>query len=459
MVRAAGTGDRYVAVGTQGWRKWLAFGTGVAIEIGDDRLDVAIVRVRPDGVELAATHRIEKYRDRPATEWGEDYAGFLRRHGLRRHAALALLPRHEVIVRCVSLPGVDNKALDAAMRFQLDGLHPYPEEEAVSAWSRLDGSPQVLVAIARWDAIDRWSSLFAEAGVPLAAFSFSAACLYTAARVLSSPKPEGFFAFLPGNSGVEAYGESPATALLSSLVDLPAERACSLVSSQLRLSPESVPVEPASLLPEPRRAPREFDLSAAAVLYAAAITAACPHLALGVNLLPQARRVVTSRLLYAPTAGLAALLALAAGLLLAQQPYEDRKHLRLVQSEVAKAQKRADRLRQIDVAIEDAKRRIELIDSFKKRSKADADALRELTSLVNPPAWASSVALGRTQVTVQGEAEQAAPLIEVFDKSPLFRNSEFLQGISKTASGEGFTIRAQREAESSGGDGGEQKRP
>jgi len=448
-----------VAVGTQGWRKWLAFGTGVAIEIVDDRLDVAIVRVRPDGVQVAAVHRIENYRERPATVWGEEYAGFLGRHGLRRHAAVALLPRHEVIVRCVSLPGVDKKALDAAMRFQLEGLHPYPEEEVVSAWSRLDGSSQVLVAIARWDAIDRWSTLFAEAGVPLAAFSFSAACLYAAARILSSPRPEGFFALFSSNSGLEAYGESPTTPLLSSMVDLPPDRTCSLVTSQLRLPPEAAPVEPASLLPAPRLAPQGFDLSTTAVLYAAAITAACPHIALGVNLLPEARRVVSSRLQYAPTAALATLLALAAALLLAQQPYEDRKYLRLVQSEVAKAQQRADRLRQIDSAIEAAKWRIDLIDSFKKRSRADADVLRELTSLVNPPAWASYVALNRTQVTVQGEAEQAAPLIEVLDKSPFFRNSEFIQGISKTASGEGFTIRAQREADGSSDTRGEQRRP
>jgi len=434
-----------VAVGTQSWRKWLAFGTGVAVEIGEDRLDVAIVRVRPDGVELAAVHRIEDYAGRPATEWGEEYAGFLRRHGLRRQAAVALLPRNDVLVRCVALPGVDDKALDAAMRFQLDGLHPYPEEEAVSAWARLNGSSQVLVAIARWDVIERWSVLFAEAGVPLAAFSFSAACLYTASRVLHSPNPEGFVALFPAANGLEAYGESPAAPIFSSLVEGPAERAVSLVTSQLRLPPDAASIDPQSLLPVPRRVPQDIELPV--VLYAAGITAACPHLALNVNLLPAERRVVTSRLQYAPAAALAALAILAGGLLLAQRPYEDRRYLRLVQSEVAKAQKQAERLRQIDSGIESAKRRIDLIDRFKKRSKADADALRELTSLVKPPAWATSVALNRTHVTLQGEAEQAAPLIEAFDSSPLFANSEFLQGISKTPSGEGFTIRSQREEE------------
>ena len=49
----------------------------------------------------------------------------------------------------------------------------------------------------------------------------------------------------------------------------------------------------------------------------------------------------------------------------------------------------------------------------------------------------------RDAALIQGEAEQAAPLIKVLDASPLFHNSEF-NGISKVPNAETFRLRTQR---------------
>ena len=48
-----------------------------------------------------------------------------------------LLPRREVIVRQIALPGVAAKDLEGAIRFQLDTLHPYGDDEVVWGWSPL----------------------------------------------------------------------------------------------------------------------------------------------------------------------------------------------------------------------------------------------------------------------------------------------------------------------------------
>ena len=148
--------------------RWLAWGTGAAIEIRPSELLVAVVRTRPSGATLLGAARIPDYRTRPAAEWGAELATFLRRHGAGHIAVTALLPRSEVIVRLVALPGVSPRDTEAAIRLQLDSLHPFSDEDAVFSWARLPKSPEVLVGIARRETVDSWSTLFAEAGVKLA---------------------------------------------------------------------------------------------------------------------------------------------------------------------------------------------------------------------------------------------------------------------------------------------------
>ena len=81
------------------------------------------------------------------------------------------------------MPGVSGKDLAGAVRFQLDGLHPYNEDDVVSSWTRLEHSSTVLVAIVRADVIQRYATLFAEAGIKIAGFTCSAAVIYSALRL------------------------------------------------------------------------------------------------------------------------------------------------------------------------------------------------------------------------------------------------------------------------------------
>ena len=118
-----------------GLRKWLAFGSGVGISIegprGAEALHITLVRVRPSGTRTVDSLIVEDYHNRPAAEWGAEFNALLSKHGMQHVAATVLLPRHEVILRQISLPGVSDKDLDAAVSFQLDGLHPYNE----AAWN------------------------------------------------------------------------------------------------------------------------------------------------------------------------------------------------------------------------------------------------------------------------------------------------------------------------------------
>jgi Tfp pilus assembly PilM family ATPase len=107
-------------------RKWLAVGAGVGIEVGARELRIVVARVRPTGVRVLGATIIEGFRERPATEWGAEYAAFLKKLGASHLVASVLLPRQEVIVRPLNLPGVAKGDLEAAVGFQLESLYPYP---------------------------------------------------------------------------------------------------------------------------------------------------------------------------------------------------------------------------------------------------------------------------------------------------------------------------------------------
>src|SRR6185369_12925300 len=109
----------------------------------------------------------------PAAEWGAEYARFLKATGVGRVSATVLLPRREVIVRQVALPGVPRKDMENALSFQLDTLHPYGEAEIVWAWSPL-AYGNALVGIVRKQVVERYATLFAEAGIAVSTFTFSA---------------------------------------------------------------------------------------------------------------------------------------------------------------------------------------------------------------------------------------------------------------------------------------------
>src|SRR5580693_8102900 len=220
---------------TPGLRKWLAAGSGVGIQIagprGAESMHVAAVRVRPGGAPAVKLLRggfaIENFPQQPAGVWGTDYAAFLRKLGMRHVTATVVLPRQDVIVRPLVLPGVSDKDLASAIQFQLDGLHPYSEDDVFSSWARLPGTSTVLVAVARKDVVERYAALFAEAGVKVGGFTCSAAAVYSALRLFGAPAAREILAWDSASEAIELYGESPSRPLLSASYDLDLSRAAS----------------------------------------------------------------------------------------------------------------------------------------------------------------------------------------------------------------------------------------
>ena len=455
-------------------KKWCAFGRGIGIEIagpqGSETLRVTAVRVRPNGARVLARLDIEDFPHQPAGVWGTEYANFARKLGLRHLGATVILPRREVIVRQLSLSGVSDKDLAAAVGFQLDGLHPYPEDEIVASWSRLGGTSAVAVAIVRRAVLERYASLFAEAGIKLACFTCSATAIYSALRLFNAALPSEILAIERSGDEVELYGESPTRALFSA--SFPAD-AKSHIEHTARQSEDSQPVGAESTQSESSKSssdaraaglacaelrihssndapikPRPFEelLHAAPALpYAAALASACPRLSLALNLLPAEQRQSSSRALWIPTAALGAIVLLLAGALAAFPGYENRKYMRSLEAQIAQVQPLAKRAEALDRATDAARLRTQQLDDFRRHAKADMDVLEEMTHILPPPTWLNMLEINRGQILIAGEADQAATLLKTIDSSPLFKSSEFMMPPVRTQTGEMFRIRTNRE--------------
>jgi hypothetical protein len=426
------------------FKKFLAIGTGIGVEIGADDLRVTVVRLRPSGVKVLGELLIPRFHEQPASEWGANYAGFLKKLGVAHLAAIVLLPRDEVIVRPVVLPGVSDHDLAAAVHFEIDSLNPYSEEEAVFDWARVGKSSSILVGITRRSVLERYQTRFAEAGVKVASFTFPAPAVYSALRIFSTP-PEGFLALEETAGELEVYGESPARPLFSTRVELSAEAAHRLAVAELRLPPETQAAELHSQLPQPLEIPSEFNLAPASLAYAAAVSGAYPLHPLAVNLLPREQRQSTSRLPFIPAIALAGLALLLAGAVLAYPKYADRQYLALLHDQIRQLEPKARKAIELDRQIAVTRNRAQTLDSFRLRTKEDLDALNEVTKLLAPPTFLNSLQLSRETITVNGEAEQAAALLKVVDSSRQFRGSAFAIPISRGQSGDVFTIRSTRQ--------------
>jgi len=420
-------------------RKLLAIGSGAGFEItgarGSESLRIAAVRVRPSGARVLGGFTIEDFQHQPAAAWGADYAAFLGKLGLRHVAATVVLPRHEVIVRQLALPGISGKDLAGAVRFQMDSLHPYSEEDVLSSWTRLQDSSTVLVAIVRAEVIQRYATLFAEAGMKIAGFTCSAAVTYSALRLFGGKPSAEVLAYETVGNTVEIYGESPSKPLFSAAFELEPERAMALAAAELRF--EGAPVE---------KELRELLNVDPPLPYAAALSSACPRHCLPLNLLPAEQRQTSSPMIWVPTTALATLVLLAAGATSALPGFENRRYLGDLASEIAKVQPSMAKAAAVDREIELTRKRTILLDSFRARSKADMDVLAEMTKLLAPPVWLSSLELNALQVAVTGETDQAAPLLKTIDASPQFQSSEFVSPPVRSTTGELFRIRTTREA-------------
>jgi Tfp pilus assembly protein PilN len=431
------------------WRRVMVFGSGFGIAIGERNLEAVIVRARPSGARLIATTTIQDFRNRPAAEWGAELLKFVQAAGESRLAATLLLPRSEVIVRSLALPGVADKDVANAIDLQIDTLHPWGDLEVAWGWSRAGHGAlkgDVLIGVARKELLSSYETHFAEAGILMAAATFSPAVIHAAIRIWNKA-PASLLCFNTDENGrTEIYGESESRSVFSAEFSVRRERAIALARAELRMAPDQPARQLSDVLPQaPGATLSDSTLSGSAFAYSAAIAGSASRVAGFANLLPPERRASHNRVQYLIPAALGILLVLALVTVFVIFPAIEQKRYRAeLESAAHRLEPAALRVQTIERKIRETRNRILLLDEIKRRPQADLEILNELTRLLPPPVWTTSVEIYPDTVVISGEAEQAEPLLKILDSSPLFQNSEFALSLTRNAQTEQFRIKTTR---------------
>jgi Tfp pilus assembly protein PilN len=417
-------------------RRARIFGTGFGIAIAGLNLEAVIVRSRPSASAVAASSVITGFSSRPAAEWGSELLRFLAGAGEPQLAATVVLPREEVIVRTVRLTGVAEKDVASAIELQLDTIHPWEDEPVEWAWWRVTPA-DVVVGVVRQSVLSHYETLFSEAGVPLAAITFSSAVIYAALRLRYSA-PASFFCYLsPAPGRVEIYGESEARPCYSAGFTLAPERALAVARAELRIAPDQPALDLSQALPE--------SAGVSPLAAAAALAASAPMLLRFANLLPAERRASHDRTRYLLPVILGALLAIALLAVFIAFPLINEHRLDTdLTAEFNRLQRPALRVQSIDKQLAAHRARIAALDEFRNRPQADLDLMNELVRLLPAQVWTSSIEISPDSVGITGEADQAAPLLKLLDSSPLFEKSEFVTSVAHNGSVDQFRIKTMR---------------
>src|ERR1039458_6288674 len=84
---------------------------------------------------------------------------------------------------------------------------------------------------------------------------------------------------------------------------------------------------------------------------------------------------------------LAAAVLLVGGGLLLNAHLTERRYLRQLQAEITALEPVARHADALSIEIQQDRARVQLLDQFRNQTRADLNALNELTRLVEPPAW------------------------------------------------------------------------
>ncbi|HVW85350.1 MAG TPA: PilN domain-containing protein, partial [Bryobacteraceae bacterium] len=320
-----------------------------------------------------------------------------------------------------------------------DTLHPYGDEEIEWAWARA-GRDSVFVGLIRKALLSSYETLFSEAGIRMAAATFSSAAIHAALRVWSAAPASILCSYTDDRGRTEIYGESEARPVYSAEFTLAPERALAVARAELRLPPDYAARSLTEALPAVRG-------DSSPMAFAAALAASAPLTVKFANLLPKERRASSARHQYLLPGILAGFLLVGAVVAFAVIPaIEKRSLLAGLNAETHRLEPLALRAQTLEKRANADRLRTGALDDLRRRPQADLDVLNELTRILPEKVWTNSVEIYSDNVVISGEADQAAPLLKLLDSSPLFQNSEFALSVTRNGNGqtEQFRIKTMR---------------
>lgn len=379
------------------------------------------------------------------------------------------LQRRLATVKALELPPVVGGSLAQMVAFELERHLPFPPEEATFDFLPLPSprrAPQLALLVAcERRTVDRALRLLEEAR--LAPRAITVACHDLVSLVGRRPKTERVvwihlvgdeaeLLFLEGphlylSRSIPAQDEGALTnEIAKSLLLLKwdeaggfwvsGDRAQQLLASH-DLAALAIPVTPPPLSPRARAAVTALGESANGLTLLALATAFGPRQR-PLNLLPAAlrpRQLSRAQVVTVSNAAAAAILGLS--VLLAQSCQEQR-HLTRLNAAIRALD---PEVKSVERLIGDFGQKLQLLTTL-ETAQASAlhplPLLRELTELIPPDTWLSTLSLDAQGVELTGQATAANQLIPMLEGSPSLEKVEFASPVTKGRDKEQFRIKA-----------------
>jgi Tfp pilus assembly protein PilN len=407
---------------------------GIAVRAGD--LEFVCLKRGLNGVSEGGSMTLTSFRTRRPEEAGVSYRQFLLAQGLSAANAVVALPRHEVLLRTLTLPAEAARSLDKAVEYQVDGLHPFEEGGVDYAYSVIQQGEnarplQVAVVMIEKGIAASYYEWFSQAGIPISGFTTSAAVLYGLA-LESAP------AFVISRQGEAAEVLAVSSAASVNQAVLSREVPVASLDHELQLCRAEM------------RLPDEADVRTIEqpdIAYAAALSA-LEKRPFSINLLAEARRVYESPWTHALTYALAGVCAFLMLAMVARPLVQDYLYLRRVDREISALEARVKYAQKLESKGGRELTRIVALRSMRERTATRLLTLVELTRVLPPSANLTSADIDDDGMTLGGSADSASGVLSLLGASPSFRNPEFVSPINKNnESKELFRIHVQFQAQ------------
>jgi len=403
----------------------LTFKTAIGIAVLGDDLEFVCLKRGLSGTTESGRTRLANFRAMPAPASVAAYQDFLGLCGLAHANVSVALPRRDVLLRTLTLPAEAARTLDKAVEYQVDSLHPFEEGGVDFAHSILHQDDRhVLVAVAMVEKgiASSYYDWFAQAGIPVAAFTASPAVLY-GGFAESAP------VFVISRSGEtsELLGISRDALVSREVQTEHLDRELQLARAELRLPAEA---EIASI--------EQPDLA-----YLTALSSLSKR-PFAINLLPPARRAYESPWRHATTYALAGVVALLVIALAGRGEVQDRIYLRRVNNEIKALEPKIKLMEKLDSKEGRELTRLMTLHELKDRTPTRLQILAEITRVLPSNVYLTEAQIGSDGITLQGVTDSASGVLALLANSPSFKSPEFLNPILKTNEGkEQFRVHVQ----------------
>jgi Tfp pilus assembly protein PilN len=434
--------------------------TSVGIEVrGDDLLLSSLQSNLTAGV-YTNFRRVPGFRTRDRAEVRREIDAFFKANRLSRETLVLGIPRQDVIIRHLDLPGEVAENLKQVVYYQVQSFEPSEEEKFYHDFILVRGPEgakrlQVLVVMVRKGVLDGHLALLKELGlrpaiVTVGSAGLSSVFLQTARGlekktfVLIDLKPTGI-EVVALKDGTFAYSrEVPRSTPPDWKSQLLAE--VQMAAARIRLGPDDT-IDRILLSGEDSEAAHrelhdeipECDLVGNHVRFEMPVKIR-PHVqesasALGLawcgmagrssfrlNLLPPELRVRQSRWAYVPTVilGLTAIVLLIA--LGFREVVQERALIRDLDQAIAALKPRVDRVQKVRTDAEKLERHLTYVEGLVSRRDMNLEVLRELTTVLPDETFLSFYQNSDDSIQISGSSSNAPDLLAKLENSKLLKN-------------------------------------